>query len=137
MSGGAVIAAAAAAAEQARRNEEEEQMTAYSREELEQDWEFKIIRSNFNSFKKTWVLKKLCEDEARAGWIMVEKFDNGRVRFKRSADAKKNDKLLSPDIDPYRTQYGMSNEAFVLFIISVCLGALVLIIGVVALLKQF
>lgn len=89
MSGGAVVAAIAASAAKARSDKEEEQMTTYSREELEHDWEFKIIRSNFNSFKKTAILKKLCEDEARAGWIMVEKFDNGRVRFKRSTEVKK------------------------------------------------
>ena len=134
---GAAIAAAAAAAAQARRNEEEEQMMAYSREELEQDWEFKIVRSNFNSFKKPHVRKNLCDEEARAGWIMVEKFDDGRVRFKRPAEAKKKDRLLPPDVDPYRTQYGMSDNAFVLFIISVCLGVLVLIIGLLAMIKQF
>ena len=78
-------AAAAGAARQAEllRQQEEEELTKYSDAELQGDWEFKILRSNLASFAKPEVLKQVCEEEARAGWVLLEKFDNQRLRFKR------------------------------------------------------
>src|SRR5262245_48233561 len=110
-------AAAAAAIEiQRRRQEEEEIMTPYQPHELGQDWEFKIIRSAAAGFKKPEYLKQVLEEEQRAGWILVEKFDNARVRLKRSASAKANDAML--DFDPYRTTVGMSENRIVAVTVS-------------------
>jgi hypothetical protein len=105
MSYGAI---AAAAAEKRRREqvEEEEDMTGYTREELDGDWEFKIVRANMPVFQNRQRLHKLIEDEARAGWVMLEKLDDQRVRFKRSRSARARDAMLPPEVDPYRTQYG-------------------------------
>ena len=116
-------AAAAAAAAQRRMEEEEEQMTPYSREELENDWEFKIIRSQTGTFRKQAALQKLMEEEARAGWQLVEKFDNSRVRFKRPRSARQRDSQLPAGVDPYRTHYGISEGAFVAAIIVVIFAA--------------
>jgi hypothetical protein len=58
-------------------------MTSYTPEELNGDWEFKIVRAYTPVFRKPGVLKKLVEEEAGAGWVMLEMFDNSRVRFKR------------------------------------------------------
>jgi hypothetical protein len=85
MSGGAAAAAAAAAA--ARRRQEEEEMTRYSENDLSEGWEFKILRSNMNAFRKPENLKKYLEEEGRAGWVLVEKFDDNRLRLKRPASA--------------------------------------------------
>ena len=97
-----------AATEQQRKKEaqEEEDMTRYSQNELDNDWEFKIVRSTFGAFRKSQVLQTLIEEEAQAGWEMVEKFDEYRVRFKRHRSARKKDAMLPEYIDPYSTQYG-------------------------------
>lgn len=121
MADGAAGATAAAAAER-RRLREEEEMTAYSQEEL-QGWEFKIVRANTNVFSKSEVLNKLIQEEARAGWDLVEKFDDQRVRFKRPVSSRQNDGQLPPEVNPYRTQYGMSPIRFTLLIlVAVLLG---------------
>ena len=103
------VAAAIAAAEKNRQELEEETMTTYTANELRDDWEFKIIRSNFEAFRKPDTLHRVIEEEARAGWQFVEKFDNNRVRFKRSANAHANDHSLPPDVAPYRTHVGQTS----------------------------
>ena len=96
-----------AAAEQDRKNkEEEEDMTKYTKSDLEDDWEFKIVRSTFGAFRKPQALQSLIEEEAQAGWEMVEKFDEYRVRFIRARSAGMNDPGLPSYYDPYRTKYG-------------------------------
>jgi hypothetical protein len=119
MAAGAAGATAAAAAER-RRLQEEEEMTAYSQEEL-QGWEFKIVRANTSVFGKPEVLNKLIQEEARAGWALVEKFDDQRIRFKRPVSARQNDGQLPPDVNPYRTHYGMSTIRFTLLILAAAL----------------
>jgi len=120
-------AAAAAAADKARRErEEEEEMTKYDGGELE-GWEFKIMRSTWGSFNKPEVVQRLCQEEARAGWEMLEKFDNYRIRFKRKIEHRAGDRTLG--FDPYRTYYrGSGNTATIVFIsigIAIALGALI------------
>ena len=131
-----MAAAAAAAAARRAMEEEEESMTPYSREELAEDWEFKIVRSNTGVFGKPATFERLIEEEARAGWQLVEKFDNSRVRFKRRATARKHDAQLPPDVDPYRTHFGMSEGAFVLVLLGSIFGALGLVLAVVFALEQ-
>ncbi len=102
-----VHAAIHAGVEAERQNtEEEENMTNYTSDDLNNEWEFKIVRSTFGAFRKPHVLQALIEEEAQAGWEMVEKFDENRVRFKRPANARKRDGMLPDYVDPYRTQYG-------------------------------
>jgi hypothetical protein len=107
--------------------EEEEQMTPYSREELENDWEFKIVRSQTGTFRKQAALQNLLEEEARAGWQLVEKFDNSRVRFKRPRSARQRDAQLPAGVDPYRVHYGISEGALVAAILVAVFGAIGLI----------
>lgn len=71
-------------------------------------WEFKIVRSHRDLFHKPTVFQKLCEEEALAGWILLEKLDDRRVRFKRLI-ALRN--IIDPQqlpFDPYRSYYGSS-----------------------------
>jgi len=107
---------------------EEERMTMYTREELEEDWEFKIVRANSAAFGKPEVLQKLLQEEAVAGWTMVEKFDDSRIRFKRPRDAREQDAYLPEGVDPYRTQYGAPAFFYAVLII----GILLLIVFVLA-----
>ena len=128
-------AAAAAAAEQQRRmREEEEEMTPYTQPDLSQDWEFKILRSCRAAFRQPEELRKCLDEEARAGWTLVEKFDDMRLRLKRPAAARERDGKL--DFDPYRTIVGPSPNAAALATVAIALaiafGILLAIAGVAA-----
>lgn len=107
---GGAVAATTAAAEKERRRKlmqaEEENMTDYTHDDLASDWEFKIVRSDSGAFRRPEVLSELVEQEAQAGWVMLEKFDDGRVRFKRPRTAQARDPFLPAGVDPYRTHYG-------------------------------
>ena len=78
--GAGAAAVAAAAAELCR--QEEEEMTPYSAKDLDEGWEFKILRSNFGAFRRPEKLQAFLEEEKRGGWTLVEKFDDQRVRLK-------------------------------------------------------
>ena len=115
-------AAGAAAAEQQRlMQQEEEEMTPYTESELSHDWEFKIVRSGMGGFRKPAFLQQVLDQEARAGWVLVEKFDNCRIRLKRAAKARERDGKL--DFDPYRTQ---TDSQQILIVALAIAGALTL-----------
>jgi hypothetical protein len=71
----------------------------------------------------------------RAGWELLEKFDDNRLRFKRRVDERKNDRHL--DIDPYRTNIGMNEGKMVIAILGIVAAAMALIFGVVWVLKNY
>ena len=127
------MSGAAAAAAAARIRREEEEMTPYTHDDLSEDWEFKILRSNTGAFKKPAVLNQVLAEEAQAGWVLVEKFDNNRIRLKRPASASKSH--MDAGIDPYRTYVGLSEGQFVFVVVACTLGsilALAAVIGAVA-----
>ena len=107
---GAVAAAHAAREARRRQEQEEEEMTKYTSEDLEQNWEFKIVRAYYPVFRKPEVFQSLLEEEALAGWELVEKLDDRRIRFKRRREARRKDATLPTGIDPYRTQYGTNTN---------------------------
>lgn len=124
-----IQAHAAAEAARRRRQEEEETMTPYSAQDLAGNWEFKILRSATRAFKDPQTLQRYLAEEAQAGWVLVEKFDNSRLRLKRPASAAQNDTLLP--FDAYRSNVGMSEAKLGLCIgacaAAVAIGTLVLI----------
>ncbi|GAB4443543.1 MAG: hypothetical protein Kow00120_12890 [Anaerolineae bacterium] len=125
----------AATLEEERVREEEEEMTRYTAEELEQGWEFKIVRSAYHAFGNPETLRAVVEQEARAGWVLVEKFDDARLRFRRPQSARERDHLLPQEFDPYRTSYGMSQSAVVglmlgIVVALVLLGIVVVVVAV-------
>ncbi|HPO92098.1 MAG TPA: hypothetical protein PL072_01380 [Phycisphaerales bacterium] len=109
-------------------------MTGYAASDLSEGWEFKILRSATGAFKKPEVFRRVLEEEGRAGWVMVEKFDSQRVRLKRPAAAKAGDAGL--EFDPYRTAVGMSEGRLGLVIIACVLGALVIIGAIIPLVTR-
>ncbi len=129
-SGGAAAAAAVAAAYKRKLDEEEERLTPYTKEDLTQGWEYKIVRSNTAISGERF--SRLCEEESQNGWELVEKFDNNRIRFKRSIASRANDHMAS--IDPYRTRIGLSEGAFVGVVLGVVLAICVIIFMVMAVL---
>jgi len=113
-------AAAAAAAKAAKLREEEEELTPYNSNDLDV-WEFKIVRANSRKFKNAESVRRLCEEESHAGWEMVEKFDDSRIRFKRRLELRSQDQHMGPGaVDPYRTQVGPSETHIALIILGVC-----------------
>ncbi len=125
--GGAIAASTAAGIAAELMRQEEEEMTAYDKDDLD-GWEFKIIRSNTGKFKKSEAIKTLCQEESKAGWEMVEKFDDNRIRFKRRIENRNRD--AQSQIDPYRTRVGIG-DAKLAFVIIASIAAAV---GIVALL---
>jgi len=106
----------------AERRKEEESMT-YNADDLN-GWEFKIVRSATGAFRKQEIIQQLCREESRAGWEMLEKFDNSRIRFKRRVDRRASDQSLG--FDPYRTNYGGAGIAAA----AVAIAAMAALIGI-------
>jgi hypothetical protein len=115
MSTAGAAAAAAAAAAEAMRRQEEEELSMYGERDLTDDWEFKILRSATAAFRNPEKLQEVLAEEAHAGWILVEKFDDQRLRLKRPASARQLDGKL--DFDPYRTTVGTSEARVAAFVI--------------------
>jgi hypothetical protein len=127
MGGGA--AAAAAAAARRRREQEEEEVTPEN-SDPSCATEYKILRSATGAFKRPAKLRAALEEEARAGWDLMEKLDDSRVRLRRSISWRQRDGELSQD--PYRIKVGISETAFGLWIALVALGVVALIFGILA-----
>jgi hypothetical protein len=132
--GAAAIAAAAAAEAQRLMQEEEEEMTPYSPRDLAEDWEFKILRSNMSAFRNPARLRAILDEESRGGWVLVEKFDDCRIRLKRPVGAKVmiEDDLAS-SYDPYRTNVGAGQATIVWIALACGFLCLIFIFGVIAL----
>lgn len=82
--------------------------TEFRRDPRQLGWEFKIVRANRNLFKNSAVLQRVCDEEAKAGWILLEKLDERRLRFKRPMVLRELIKPETLKIDPYRCHYGSS-----------------------------
>nr|MBN2276670.1 hypothetical protein [candidate division Zixibacteria bacterium] len=128
----ASMAAIIAAREAARKRQEEEDMTGYDKDDMD-GWEFKIVRSATGKFKKYEEVRKVCDEEAKAGWELLEKFDDYRIRFKRRVEKRAGDQFLNAD--PYRTNTGLSSNVLGLTIAGIIIflagmaGLLFILIG--------
>jgi hypothetical protein len=121
--------AAAAAAARRRREQEEEEMTMMNTDPSGAI-EYKIIRSATGAFKDPAKFRAALDEEASAGWELVEKLDNRRARLRRSTECRKRDADLGQD--PYRTQVGMSEAALAVWIVIASLVGAALLLGAVA-----
>lgn len=117
----AVTAAAAAAAK--RKTIEEQESNHHLR--FGRDWEFKIVRAVWPSFRRRENLERLLAEEAGAGWRLVEKLDNNRVRLARPVSERS--RQLSPSIDPYRSWWGVPQAWIVFWLILAVLAPIFLI----------
>ena len=95
-------AVAQAASVRAAEEAEEEAMTPYTPASLAGEWEFKIIRSIFKQFGNQDAREHVLADEMRAGWVLVEVFDDARIRLKRQRPASPLKAIEG--YDPYRTR---------------------------------
>jgi hypothetical protein len=92
------MAAQHAEQERKRRREEEEIMAGYTPQDLQDHWQFKIVKG---SFKTRAQVEAVIQEQAAFGWSFVEIFDPQRIRFKRPASAVQQDEFL--DGNPYDT----------------------------------
>ena len=97
-------------------------------------FEYKIIRSVTKAFRTPAFFQQTLQEEAQAGWQLVEKLDDGRVRLRRSVECRNNDAHLTQDA--YRTNIGMGEVQLVFVILGSVLGTLILIGLVVAFLVK-
>jgi hypothetical protein len=125
--GGAAAAGAADAAMKLKRDQEEEEEVTPFNSDPSGAVEYKIIRSVTGAFKNPAKFRAALEEEAKAGWELVEKLDDSRARLRRSVTWRQKDGELSQD--PYRIKVGMSESALVLWIFLGVLGGMTLLIG--------
>ena len=130
MSAGAV---AAAAAKRRKNHEEEEEVTPMSTDPSGM-FEYKILRSATNAFRNAAFFRTAMEEEAKAGWELVEKLDNDRVRLRRSIEWREKDTSLGQD--PYRIWVGMSQTSLGLWIAFGVLAAMAVFIMIIIILKN-
>jgi hypothetical protein len=81
-----------------RKEEEEEIMSGYSPQDLRENWQFKIVRGTFKTADQ---VEAVVHEQAEFGWLLVEIFDQNRIRFKRPAGEAANDS--SREGNPYAT----------------------------------
>ncbi len=94
--------------------------------------EYKVIQATTPFFAKSANIDTVMAEEVKAGWRLLEKCDNYKLRLQRDISHRANDKNLS--IDPYRTQVGLNNAIvygvttvatlFVVYVIFVLVGAI-------------
>lgn len=126
------IGGGAAAGRRRRMEQEEEEMTMYSPQDLNQ-YEFKIVRSLGGAFRNPQKFKQLLQEESQAGWDLVEKLDNRRVRLKRPIGARERDGMLPAGVDPYRSYFGMQPLRYVLLVLLVVLLGMGMMFGTIIL----
>jgi hypothetical protein len=88
----------AAEREKARRLEEEESMTGYGPDEQSGQWQFKIVRGTFKTAQQVEAVQ---QEQAEFGWVLVEVFDQNRIRFRRHSGEAARDAYREGN--PYAT----------------------------------
>lgn len=81
-----------------RRREEEEVLTGYTPQDLAGNWQFKIVKG---TYKTRLQIEAVQNEQAEHGWVLVEVFDQNRIRFKRPASEIANDAERGGN--PYKT----------------------------------
>lgn len=68
--------------------------------------EYKVIQSQTPLFADTTRMHEVLAQEEKAGWQLLEKEDNYKIRLQRNISFRANDKNL--DFDAYRSTVGVS-----------------------------
>lgn len=94
------------------------------------NWEYKIVFAREGEFAKERHLTSLLQQEAPAGWTLVEKYSDSYVRLGRPVYARNFDWQLPPSIDPYRTIYTLPVEERVIYLVfyTVCVIAVLIVL---------
>jgi uncharacterized membrane protein len=94
----------------------------YTPADVRGEWELKVLASDAGAFRDPDVLRKVQAEEARAGWVLLEKLDDKQLRFKRPMSARMGDQALP--FDAYRMTYTGGRTRFFLWlgVVTVALG---------------
>ncbi|MEX2469225.1 MAG: hypothetical protein WD396_05660 [Pseudohongiellaceae bacterium] len=68
--------------------------------------EYKVLHAQIPMFADPEKLRATLAEEARAGWDLVEKLDNHRIKLQRETSHREQDAGL--DFDAYRSNVGVS-----------------------------
>lgn len=90
-------------------------------------WEFKIVRAKGDLFQDPDEFQNLCTEEAEAGWILLEKLDDRRVRFKRPIALREIIKPEFLSFDPYRCSYGSARLSIATLITAIAVAIAVIV----------
>lgn len=71
------------------------------------DIEYKVVQSQTPMFTDTAKMHEILAEEAKAGWQLLEKEDNYKLRLQRNISHRANDAGLG--FDAYRTSVGVSS----------------------------
>ena len=71
------------------------------------DLEYKTIQAQTPLFADSKKMHAMLEEEAKAGWQLLWKEDNYKIKLQREILHRENDKTL--DFDAYRTSVGVSS----------------------------
>ena len=107
-------------------------MAKYSDNELNNDWEFKIMRSLTGAFKNPHTLQNVIENQQQYGWQFLEKFDDNRIRFKR----KSRHGSMDHSENPYETYYGMKPGKFSAIVILLSLLGSGILVAIIVLMTE-
>ena len=69
--------------------------------------EFKTMQAQTPLFADNKKMQEILAAEAKAGWDLLEKEDNYRIKLQRDTSNRDGDANL--DFDPYRTNVGVSS----------------------------
>ena len=120
--------AAAAIRRQLEREEEEEVIPHHP--DPSAPFEYKIIRSATGAFRNPAKFTALLEEEARAGWDLLEKLDDSRARLKREITWRQRDGELGQD--PYRTRIGVCEGTILIWAVLGFLAGFAALCGILA-----
>jgi hypothetical protein len=110
-------------AELARQNRiEEEELMGYSPGDLQGNWQFKIVKGNFKTKEQ---VEAVVEEQSVFGWVLVEIFDQNRIRFKRPETEAAKDEFREGN--PYSTVSNASGAGCLSMAAGLLLGAAVLV----------
>ena len=73
-------------------------MTGYGADETSGQWQFKIVRGTFKTAQQVEAVQ---QEQGEYGWILVEIFDQHRIRFKRHVSETSKDQYREGN--PYAT----------------------------------
>lgn len=96
-------------------------------QEHQKGWEFKILKTGNDEFRQYKLLKTVCEQELESGWILLEKLDDSRLRFRRPVMFRERDHLAK--LDPYRSHYGSQTTNYVAIAVLVLIMAIPTFLG--------
>ena len=92
------------------------------------DIEYKTIQAQTPLFADSKKMRAVLDEEAKAGWQLLWKEDNYKMKLQRDVSHRENDKNL--DFDAYRSSVGVSS-------VVTYAGTALLTLGIVSVILYF